>query len=127
VVPELFDIVEGFRRPSRIRRPKVRREDAENVDKGDLVLDDLISTLLGRYGTEVLVAPRVAADLVALEEHTAEDGGIDRSVVLNLTLASVRADDKEGRLDVVLLQEVEKVGGVDVGPVVKREGDLPGD
>jgi hypothetical protein len=127
VISQTLHVIECLWSPSRVRRPKVRWEEAENVNESNLVLDDLILALLGRDDAEILVAPGVAADLVTLGEHALDDGRIAGGGVLYLALSSVGSNNEEGRLDVILLQEVQKVRCVDVRPIIKCQGNLPGD
>src|SRR3569833_1774599 len=65
-----------------VGRAKVGRDDADDVDEGDLVLDDL-------------VAPRMASDLVAVGVLALFDGRVASLVVLDLPLSAVRSLHEE--------------------------------
>lgn len=85
-------------------RAKVRREEAENVDKGRLELEQFLGALLGVDEREVDVPPPVAGDLVALAVHASDDVGV--RVGENPSL-SVFAVEKKGRLDSVSAENIE--------------------
>lgn len=70
------------------------------------------------------MAPGVAGDLMAIGDHAADDGRVPRAGVLDLALGAIVTDDEEGGLDLVGLEDVEELGGVDVGAVVKGQGHL---
>ena len=111
-------------RARRIGRAEIGRNDAQDGLESDLVVDDLGAALLGRDKLEVLVTPGVAADLMALGDHAADDGRVPRAGVLDLAFGAIVADDEEGGLNLVGLEDVEELAGVDVGAVVKGQGHL---
>lgn len=103
-----------------VRRAKVRREPpAQHVGKGLLGPHDLVLAGVGVEHRHVLVRPRVVRDLVALGHH-APDQAAPR-FALHGPLAVVGREE-EGRLGVVLLQQVQHLLGVDAGSVIKRQG-----
>ena len=78
--------------------PKVRREEAEDVDKGGFELQELLGPLRGADGGEVLVAPRVTADLVAVGMHPPDEVGVGARGVGNGGASAVFAVQEEGCL-----------------------------
>ena len=127
MVSQLLELVKTVSRPSCVWRPEICREEAEDADQGDFILDDLIPALLWRKDAEVLMAPRVAANVVTFEVHALDEVRVSCPWVLDLTLASVGADHEEGRLHVVPLEQIEQLRCVDVWAVVKGQGNLPRD
>jgi hypothetical protein len=63
---------------------------------------------------------------MAFGDHALEDRGVARVGVVDGALASVVAGDEEGGARIVLLEKVEEGCGVNVGAVVKRQGELSG-
>ena len=124
MVAQRLQIIQNVVIPTSIRGAEVGREIAKNIGQGNLVPDDLIMPLLRCQGTQVLVAPSMTADLMPIGAHALDDGWVARGRILDLSLPTVGAHDKEGRRDVVALQQVEKITRVDVGAVVKRQGDF---
>lgn len=108
----------------RVRGAHVGGEETEDVPEGHLVLDHLVLALSRGNGAQVLVAPGVGGDLVALRVHPLDDSVPAVGGVVDLALAVVVAGDEEGGLGVVLLQHVEHAVGVDVGTIVVGQGDL---
>ena len=124
MVAQRLQVIQHVGIPTSIRGSEVGREVAKNISQGNLVPDDLIMPLLGCQGTQVLMAPRMAADLVPIGAHALDDGWVTCSRILDLPLPTVGADDEEGRRDVIALQQVEKITRVDVGAVVERQGNF---
>ena len=124
MVAQRLQVIQHVGIPTSIRGSEVGREIAKNIGQGNLVPDDLIMPLLSSQGTQVLVAPRMTADLVPVGAHALDDGRVTCGRVLDLPLAAVGADDEEGRRDVVALQQVEEITRVDVRAVVERQGDF---
>src|SRR3569833_2863804 len=95
VITKRLEVGQHVRVEPGVGRAKVGRDDADDVDEGDLVLDDLIAPLLRRDGREVLVAPRMASDLAAGGVHALDDGRVASLVVLDLPLSAVRSHHEE--------------------------------
>ena len=55
------------------------------------------------------MSPRMARYLVALRQHSPDDGGVDRAWVVNLSLAIIVGGDKECRLGVVCFEDIKNV------------------
>jgi len=132
-----------------VRRAYVGGDDADDLHQRRLELDDLVASLVGRYEREVLVAPRVARDLVALVPHAVDDVGVARGRILNLPLAVVVPYYEESRLrpvsprercrliskglvrrvpsylDIIFLEDVQQLIGVLLRPVIEGQGHLP--
>lgn len=100
----------------------VARREAVDAAGGFLDLHHLGLAVGGRDGLEIRVGAGVGADHVALGAHAADGVGVGR----RLDVAEVVGVDEEGRLDVVLLQDVEKLGGELERAVVEGECDEAG-
>jgi hypothetical protein len=51
--------------------------------------------------------------------HASDDIGVSGTLIINATLPKIDTSNEECRLCVIFLEEVEKLGGVDVGAVIK--------
>lgn len=105
---------------SHVGKTRTRRAEGQGGDAGD-VLDklarpaELSNDLLVGERRQGRVRPGVAAKLVAEDVLLAEDVGLAKCA---------RANDVEGRLEVVVAEVVEQDGGVERRSVV--EGETPG-
>lgn len=113
---------EAVRFAVEVRRAEIRREEAKDVSKGHLVVEDL-GVLDGRVDlAQVAVRPGVAGELVAGGVHARQDGGPGRRGAVHLPLAQVVAHDEEGGLCAELVEQVEQLARVVPWPVVKGQG-----
>ena len=71
------------------------------------------------------MTPTVTRNLVALGNHSLDDGRVACLGVVDLALSSIVSDDEKCRPHVIALEEIQHLRGVDVRSVVKRERDLP--
>lgn len=117
MVAEIAELVLAVGVAFAIRRAHVRREKAENLGKGRLGPEHLVSALLGAELRHVLVRPRMLGELVAL----AVGAGDDLPVRLD-----VDASQEKGDFGSRLGQNVEKLVGQVAGAVIKGNCDDAG-
>lgn len=91
---------------TRIGRAHVGREKAKNIAQGHFVLVNLVLPLFARYEAEILVAPGMGGDLVALRVHTFYDVYPWVGRVVYLALADVVARNEEGCFRIHRLENV---------------------
>lgn len=103
-----------------IGRPHVRRILADDIGNGSFVLDHLLLAHVGRDTGQAVVGPGVGGDLVTFVDHAPQQVGPGSGDV-DLAFAQVVARDIEGGREAVLLEEIQELGGVDVGAVVIRQ------
>jgi len=117
------------------RRPHVRREEAQDVVKRDFVVvhlvealrsGELIHGLCGRIRPEILMSPRVGANLMASSVHALDNRRIASINISNLSLAVVVSSYEEGRRDIVLRQDVQNVRRVDEWAIIEGQGNDAG-
>ncbi len=125
MVPEGPEVVVAVRAASCHWRPKVGRDDAQDVIESNLVVEDLCPPLGGSRRAQVLVTPAVAPNLVALGNHSLDDGRVSRLWVVDLALSSIVSDNEECGPHVVALEQIQQLRGVNVRPIVERQRDLP--
>jgi len=71
------------------------------------------------------VAPTVATDLVAVGNHTLDDGRVPRVGIADLAFPGVISHNEECGWDVVPLERIQQLRCVDVRPVVESECNFP--
>ena len=128
VVSQIVEEVEAARRlcTVEVRAPEVRREPAEQVTEGHLVVDDL-RLLEGAVNlSKVLVRPRMAPDLMACAVNPLQDCRPWCRGVVYAAFPPAVADNEEGGRHVVRLQHIKQLGRVDPWPIIecKRDSSL---
>lgn len=108
----------------RVRGPHICWEKAQNISKSHFIVVHLIFLLLNCQGSQVLVRPCVAGDLVTGFMHALEELGIAGRNVVYLAFAHVVSSNEERCLGIILVQNIENVLCIDIRPVVKRQSNM---
>lgn len=125
MVAKRLEVVDAAGRPETgvVRRAHVGGEVAEHVPEGHLVLDHLIEALGAGDVVQILVAPGVTGDLVALVTHAQQDVRPGGALIVDPPLVEVDGRDEECGWHAIVVQDVQQLGRVDVRAVVVRDCD----
>jgi hypothetical protein len=92
-----------------IWRTHVSREEIQNIPESHLVFDHLIHSLLAGNPRQILVAPRMACNLVALCVHSPKKCWIRRACVVDRSLGAIDGSDEKRRRRVVCAQDIQQI------------------
>jgi hypothetical protein len=106
----------------RKRRAHVGREVTEDVDKGLFVLLHLSKTHSLRDVAQIVVRPGVGSNLMALGNHTLDDGWV-RSSRINLTLTVVVSGNEESSSGTIREEDIKQVVGIFGWTVVEGQAN----
>lgn len=127
VITKRPNVVVTISPATRVGGSEVSRDDAEDVDEGDFVVDDLGTSLLRRDGIQILMTPGVAANLMPIGNHPLDDRCVSALRIADLTFAGVVPHDEEGGRGVVPFQRIQQLRRVDIRSIIKRQSDLTPD
>jgi hypothetical protein len=102
-------------------RPEICRDEAQDTGERFLVLEDLVDPIVMRNFVEVGMTPGMAANLMAGRQHPLQDRSI---CTARYSTIPTRADEEEGRLDLVGVEGVEHLGCELTRPIVEGQRDL---
>lgn len=112
-----------FGEAARVRWTHIGRNFPQNVAERSFILQDLLSPLLWCNFTEILVRPGVTRNLMFGALHALNQRGPWEIRMIYRALGIINSRDKERRLCVIPIQQVEKVSSVSVRTVIISQGN----